>query len=33
MLIVAVPFAVLLAVAYFIARGLRRRSNEKLLGG
>jgi uncharacterized protein DUF4349 len=32
-LIVAVPFAVLLAAAYFVVRGLRRRSNEKLLGG
>jgi Domain of unknown function (DUF4349) len=32
-LIVAVPFAVLLAALYYVARGLRRRSNEKLLGG
>jgi uncharacterized protein DUF4349 len=31
-LIVAVPFAVLLALAYWVGRRMRRRSNERLLG-
>lgn len=32
-LIVGLPFALLLGAAYFVGRRMRRRSNEKLLGG